>query len=766
MFVPIYDTLEGRNALKTIFLSIHNTIRMFVVDADFSIIQEYFNSWYAINGVLAKVFEAYAVVMFVVAPVMTAGFVLSFVKDAWAHILSFIRFSKTIIYMSELNPQSISLARDIRASKKYRKSMIVFFEVFDEHGEEYHELISRAQRLGAICFRKDISSAGIRPVLFFKRKKLRKFFFIGMNEEENIKQAINLIDRCRTELHPESVAEFYVFSTASDSEALLDAVNKERPLGKAQKSFKVRRIDVTKNLAINTMQDYCKILPTSDRINSQSVAKRPFFKAIKRQGNKKIRLFTKSKKLIRWKKICRVAKLRKELKTQKLYASSLSSIKQYSLRASSVEAKSQMKDVRVLIVGAGAFGTELLKTICWTSQLPNCNPIVHIIDKEQNTKQKFKSQFPELLEYSGKFREGDARYTIEIHSGIDVNGSDFEDKIKEIGKVDIAFAALGDDELNVKAAMDMRKWFGRIEANGGAKVPKICAVVYSTRKTETFNYSGGLKCQGGQEYGIDFIGDIKSVYSLRNVENSALEKGAEPYHMFWATNGFAEKKTWLRRLQNANPETSYVNAQNCARLLIERTYELLDLNDKEKVSAQIEALKENASQMIESIKTRLRTEREDEVFAEVDEKLCAQIDAIVLNTNISEYGKYIINSAKKWLRETTDSIVTSARLEKAKKDVEDAKVQIETDKQNYSCYEYYRRASISRAVHNQMLKNLGYVMTGNEKKVLEHARWNTFMRAEGYVYTDKKPKAKNIDKLHTDLKPYSKLSRLVQSKDF
>lgn len=759
MFVPVYDTLQGQDATKTLFLSIHNTVRLFVVDADFSIIQEYLASDYAIDGSLASIFEHYAVVLFVVAPVMTAGFVLSFVKDAWSHILSLINCSRTVIYMSELNPQSISLARDIRASKEYRKSMIVFFDVFDEEGEEYHELISRAHHLGAICFRKDISSVRIRPVFLFKKKKLKKFFFIGVNEEENIKQAINLIDRSRTELHPSSSAEFYVFSIASDSEALLDAVNKERPFAKDQKSFKVRRIDVTKNLAINTVRDYCDILPAGERISAEAILARKTKKPLVKSRAIKYKLFARARALKLSKKKAQRIKIRAICQREKLYPSAHNAIKQYTLsRIDKVVPK--LKDVKILIVGAGIFGTELLKTLCWSAQLPGCNPIIHIVDKEENTEKRFKAEFPELLEYSEKFKDGDTRYTIKIHSGIDVTGSDFEDKINEIGGVDIAFAALGDDELNVKVAMDMRRWFGRMENNGGAPVPRICAVVYSTRKTETFNRSGGLKCQGGQEYGINLIGDIKSVYSLRNVENSALEKEAEPYHMFWATNGLAEKKMWLRRYQNANPQKTFEKARVQASEAIDRTFSMLDNEDVKRALSKKEKIKNDICQAI-SDKENQATD-----FDALGAKINAIIDEALDGVKLTKYGTHLFENAKVWLKEITDRIFTEKRLEKARAELESARAQIETDKQNYSHYEYYRRSSISRAVHNQILKRLAYNVIGDEKKKIEHIRWNAFMRAEGYVYTEKKPKAKNVDKLHQDLRPYEKLSRVDKSKDF
>ena len=209
MFLPIYDTLESGDFWRTFCLSIHNTMRLFVLDGDFQIVHDYLGSSYALCGAWADVFMEYSVFMFILAPIMSAGFVLSFVKDAWAQILSTIRLGKEVYYISELNASSIALARDIKKDKK--NALVIFFDVYHEQNEEHHELMERAIRYGAICFRKDISSVGlVRP------RKTRKFFFIGENEEENLKQAIDLVNRCNDMLRKSEKAEFYVFATTSE----------------------------------------------------------------------------------------------------------------------------------------------------------------------------------------------------------------------------------------------------------------------------------------------------------------------------------------------------------------------------------------------------------------------------------------------------------------------------------------------------------------------------------------------------------------------
>ena len=51
--------------------------------------------------------------------------------------------------------------------------------------------------------------------------------------------------------------------------------------------------------------------------------------------------------------------------------------------------------------------------------------------------------------------------------------------------------------------------------------------------------------------------------------------------------------------------------------------------------------------------------------------------------------------------------------------------------------------------------------------VLEHRRWNAYMRAEGYVYSGSKDKASRNDlaKMHHDLVQYAELTAEEQEKD-
>lgn len=721
MFIPVYDSLEGTDGARTFFLSIHNTIRLYVVDADYGVIKDYLAfEEYTIHGTYATVFSVYAVIMFVVAPFMTAGFVLSFIKDAWAQILYVVipGGDKTVYYMSELNSRSIALARDIRrqeAEKRLKRSIIVFFDVYHEQNEEHHELMTRASSYGAICFRKDISATGL-----VRWRKSRKFFFIGENEEENVKQAITLVDRCRESLSPRCNAEFYVFTTASDSEQLIDAIDRARPNAKRpshQKDFKIRRVDVTRNLAISTVEENYKIFPNSEA--------------------------------------------------------------------------TEVKQVDIVIVGVGDFGTELLKAYCWASQLPNCQAVIHILDKDESFKSRLEYQMPELMYYSNdkNNRKEDTNYIIDAHEKVDVTLKEFEDKIRDINRkakngIDIVFVALGNDELNVKVANDIRRVLGREELEIGTPVPPIQAVVYSTRKSSLLK----------NESGIEYIGSIIKVYSYDNVVNEENERQAIVYHEYWAKSSC--KGAWDDFVSDKIADT-VEEIKTDIKSFVDATEPIKEIKDKiiDKCNAYVDELSSiNKSSIGDfNIRTEKMTKKELEILekcnkASIFENLAQLIDSsepVEQKTASEEPKSEEPKSEEEKRKEEKQREEARAKKREALLDIAENlakelrripivdfvvnKNGIEPNRREYDKVEYNRISSRARAVHVAIMEKLGYkFFTDNveRKRMYEHSRWNAFMRGEGYVFSEVgKEKPINLRKTHSDLVVYSKLNEASKEKD-
>ncbi len=95
------------------------------------------------------------------------------------------------------------------------------------------------------------------------------------------------------------------------------------------------------------------------------------------------------------------------------------------------------------------------------------------------------------------------------------------------------------------------------------------------------------------------------------------------------------------------------------------------------------------------------------------------------------------------------------------------------DEADFWKYEYNYRSSIASALHKKLKSDLG--IPGTDKppaerteeelmliRVLEHKRWNAYMRSEGYCYGETR---NNLAKLHPCLVPFNDLSLKEQLKD-
>ena len=102
---------------------------------------------------------------------------------------------------------------------------------------------------------------------------------------------------------------------------------------------------------------------------------------------------------------------------------------------------------------------------------------INAFDLNESTEDKFVSQCPELMKFSGRLDvEGESRYTINIHYGIDVEDVTFDRLIISLPRTTYVFVALGEDEKNIAAAVKLRRLFERMNCN-----PQIQASVLRNR---------------------------------------------------------------------------------------------------------------------------------------------------------------------------------------------------------------------------------------------------------------------------------------------
>ncbi len=169
--------------------TLHHTIKLFVVDSDFSMIIS--NEIVIESSGLKTLFTIVGGFYFIAAPTFTLTTLLSFVKDLFSMIKIRLLFKRPVYIFSELNDMSIAIAKDIVKKDIKGKKLLIFTDVYNTEDEAKRELVVTAQRLGAICLSRDILELKTR---WFKFNKIKKYYCIGTDQDENMKQALKIID--------------------------------------------------------------------------------------------------------------------------------------------------------------------------------------------------------------------------------------------------------------------------------------------------------------------------------------------------------------------------------------------------------------------------------------------------------------------------------------------------------------------------------------------------------------------------------------------
>ncbi|MBO5357454.1 MAG: hypothetical protein J6A95_06760 [Clostridia bacterium] len=494
LFVPVNyfnDFASEANIIreiKTILISLVDAIKVFVVDSDYRGLVEAFDKL-NIKPPYSTVYSVYAAVIHFAGPVVAAGFILSFFKEAVSLFRLRFHWPRKYLYiMSELNARSLALAEDIiRGEDSPRGTkLIVFTDVFEKDDDRVHELIDRAKQLGAICVKKDITEINLK---FAVKDKYRKLYFLSENEEKNIKQALKMIENA-TSVERCNVyeTEMYVFAITIESEALLDSVNK--------RNIKVRRINENRNLVYKAMVDY------------------PIF-------NDTLDAFCDAKK----------DRLEVEKSEKKQEADALQNDIDFYEDTKNKYLSKGRKSLDIAIIGLGGYGMELLKTICWLGQVEGYNVNIHAFENGSG-KEKIQFAAPELYDCNHKAKVGNSDYDIHFYDNEDVTKPEFFDRLLTAGQLTSIYVTLGDDELNIQTAMRIRTHLSR--NNRINDLIPIYAVVFSQVKTDMLNGGKWLKTTNGEQYNITFIGSLKDLCNLETIEQSTNEEIAKEGHLYWA----------------------------------------------------------------------------------------------------------------------------------------------------------------------------------------------------------------------------------------
>ena len=245
LFLPIYYQLFSNDSsasriAKTILISFHNSIRLFVVDGEYDIIQNYIAGFFGSRlEPLAIWYGILAGALYIISPILTAGIIVSFFNNFFSQFHFFIRNGKNFYIFSELNENSLALAESIYRNeleekenkrKKIKKSCFVYTDVYEDKSEKIGELLIKIRSFPSATFKLDITDINFKRWL--KRANIY-FVLIGEDEDEKITQAASLVEKYKGLPN----VSIYMISDREEVEALY-----------AESSVKFFRIDTSKDL--------------------------------------------------------------------------------------------------------------------------------------------------------------------------------------------------------------------------------------------------------------------------------------------------------------------------------------------------------------------------------------------------------------------------------------------------------------------------------------------------------------------------------------
>jgi len=455
IFMPIYlNYFAGEKGfvfwvLKSLLISIHNSIRLFIVDGEYNIVQDFILED---GGVLAQAYGIFAAIIYVIAPMLTFGFILSIFGNILFRIKFMFSGRKELYFFSELNERSLTLARDLK-NNNWKNRIIVFTNVKEEYKDEKENVYWKAKRLFATLLERDITDISF----LLKHKKGKIFFYVmGEDEDTSILQSIQLIKKYKNC----SNVTLNLFSNREEADTLgayLSELKKDE-----------------------SGMIYYRINPVSDMV----------YNLLYNQGK---RLFENA-----------------------------------------VEMKNGNKKIGAVVIGMGKYGTNMIKTLSWYLQVDGYISEINVFDHGEALKE-FAVECPELLDESinGKFIDYESQYDIKIHSNIDAQSKELYDLLDKIDVVSYIFISLGSDELNIKVARSIRSWASR-----RGITPIIRVIIYHEEMGDVMK---NMKNHKGEDYNIEFIDDLESIYKEKVLRETELQKLAlESYKR----RGISEEVFW------------------------------------------------------------------------------------------------------------------------------------------------------------------------------------------------------------------------------
>ncbi len=213
LHLPVfYNLAEGGNPgiFKTLMMGLHSTFQVFTVDSDRSIILENIHCpapW--LDGLYSGLLSF----LYVMVPLLTIGFVLSFFHSFTVYGRYLIHYSSEMYVFSAYNSKSLMLARDLRAH--HPKALLVFAGIGET---EKDELDAHQEALRAVPFSGNVVTL---PYAWHSRGSALSLMLTSDDETTNLVEAAKLI----RQLGDRENTTLYVFHAGPQSEMVLSGLD-------------------------------------------------------------------------------------------------------------------------------------------------------------------------------------------------------------------------------------------------------------------------------------------------------------------------------------------------------------------------------------------------------------------------------------------------------------------------------------------------------------------------------------------------------------
>ena len=457
----------------------------------------------------------YAAALSVAAPIAGGAIIFEIIASIFPSVqmwLSYFNVFREKYYFSELNENSLSLIKDIeRAHKKkiFRPVIIVTDSYFDDESETSVELVNEAKIHGAICVKNDI--VHIEKNRFGKRK----FFFIDLDENSNVRKLIELSGKMKAKCVKNS--EFYPFVSGETFQAIERQVRSNLSASKDVEPV-VIPVNSYRNLILNTFSDL------------------PLFEPIVHKRAKSQREDTELNVTV-----LGSGDIATEMLLGTTWCGQMLGCK---LNITVISDESE-DDFRKKL---DHISPEILRSA------DPCDPLLRIYRKDE---------FAPV----GAERQSEPYFGLEYveadFSGEGVTDLDTSERVKN---TDYFFVAVGSDDENIMMANKLRQLVGRSHiVSGGDRRTVISYVVFDTNLNRVLNekklysYSG----QGNDIY-MEAIGSLAQLYSVQNVFLAEFDFKARGSHKKY----YSSEETENRRSYSKNMSAdSYSHSSSIARIV-------------------------------------------------------------------------------------------------------------------------------------------------------------------------------------------------------